>query len=316
VDRLEAMSILIASIEAGSFSAAGRKLGIPLPSISRKVSDLEAHLKTQLVARSSRKLQLTDAGATYVAAAKAILERVSEAEAQAAGEYTSPRGELTMTAPIVFGRIHVVPVVNEFLRRYLDINIRMTLADRNINLVDDNVDLAVRVGTLPDSSMIATRLGTIRRVVCGSPAYFAAHGIPKSPADLADLTCVTFSGMGTGTSWAFVGKDKRTRQGPRPRCRLNINTAEAAIDSAIAGVGITHVLSYQVADAVRAGKLRIVLQNFEPAPVPVSLIYTAQSMVPTKLRSFLEFATPRLRKSLGADDVKLASEAAKRSKAE
>jgi DNA-binding transcriptional LysR family regulator len=122
--------------------------------------------------------------------------------------------------------------------------------------------------------------------------------------------------MGTGTSWAFVGKDKRARQGPRPRCRLNINTAEAAIDSAIAGVGITHVLSYQVADAVKAGKLRIVLQNFEPAPVPVSLIYTAQSMVPAKLRSFLEFATPRIRKSLGADDVKLASEAAKSSKVE
>src|SRR5262245_21980517 len=176
MDRLDAMSLLVASVEEGSFSAAGRKLGVPLPTISRKIGELEAHLKTRLLVRSTRNLALTEAGIAYVAACKRILEEINDAENRATGEYITPRGELTLTAPIVFGRLHVLPVVNEFLNRFDEINVRMILSDRNANLVDDQIDVAVRIGELPDSTLTATRVGSIRRVVCGSPAYLAAHG--------------------------------------------------------------------------------------------------------------------------------------------
>lgn len=306
MDRLEAMSILVASVEEGSFSAAGRKLGVPLPTISRKVAELEAHLKTRLLVRSTRKLALTEAGIAYVAACKRILEDIDAVETQASGEYSVPRGELTITAPIVFGRIHILPVVTEFLQHFAEINVRMTLADRNVNLVDDHIDMAVRIGDLPDSSLLATKVGAIRRVVCGSPAYFAAHGIPKVPSDLAGHTCVMFSAIGGGTSWTFLhGKQTKFI---RPQCRLHINTAEAAIDAAISGLGVTCVLSYQVARAVEDGKLQIVLQDFEPPLIPVHLIHAHQGLLPLKMRRFLEFAAPRIRKSLLASQKRLGDE--------
>jgi DNA-binding transcriptional LysR family regulator len=301
MDRLEAMSILVASVEAGSFSAAGRKLGVPLPTVSRKVADLEAHLRTRLLVRSTRKLALTDAGAAYLAACKRILEQVSDAEIEASGEYSAPRGELIITAPIVFGRLHVLPVVSAFLSSFPEINVRMMLADRNVNLVDDHIDMAVRIGVLPDSSMIATRVGSVRRVVCGSPSYFASCGIPKTPDDLADLTCVTFSSLSSGSSWTFPSSGRGMVPADPPQCRLNVNTAEAAIDAALAGVGITRVLSYQIARAVRDGKLVVVLRDFEPDPLPVHLVHAGQGLLPLKMRSFLDFAVPRLRQALAAD---------------
>ena len=306
MDRLESMSILVASAEAGSFSAAGRQLGVPLPTISRKVADLEAHLNTQLLVRSTRKLSLTEAGLTYIAACKRILEQVDEAESQASGEYTVPRGTLTMTAPIVFGRLHVVPVVNEFLAHFPQINVHLTLSDHTINIVDEHIDLAVRVGALPDSTLVATKVGEIRRVVCGSPDYSAAHGVPKTPDDLADHMCVTFTALASGMTWIFNPRGKPTK-GVRPYCRLKINTAEAAIDAAIASVGVTNVLSYQVARAVAAGKLRLVLQDYEPDPIPVHLVHAGQTILPLKLRRFTEFAASRLRKSLAADLAKLSA---------
>ncbi len=306
MDRLEAMSILVASADAGSFSAAGRQLGVPLPTISRKVADLEAHLNTQLLVRSTRKLSLTEAGLAYVAACKRILEQVDEAESQASGEYIVPRGTLTMTAPIVFGRLHVVPVVNEFLAHFPQINVHLTLSDHTINIVDEHIDLAVRVGALPDSTLVATKVGEIRRVVCGSPDYFAAHGVPKTPDDLADHMCVTFTALASGMTWIFNPRGKPTK-GVRPYCRLKINTAEAAIDAAIAGVGVTNVLSYQVARAVAAGKLKLVLQDYEPDPIPVHLMHAGQTILPLKLRRFTEFAASRLRKSLAADLAKLSA---------
>lgn len=307
MDRLEAMSILVTAVETGSFSAASRKLGVPLPTVSRKVSELEEHLKSRLLVRSTRKLSLTDAGVAYIAACRRILEQVDDAEAQAAGEYSAPRGELIITAPITFGRLHVLAVVSDFLNTYPEINIRMTLSDRNANLAEDHIDMAVRIGALPDSSMIATRVGSVRRVVVGSPTYFAERGIPKIPDDLTDLTCVTFAALASGLSWVFPGKGRSASQTVRPQCRLNINTAESAIDAAIAGVGVTHVLSYQVARPVAEGKLQVVLQDFEPAPMPVHLLHAAQGRLPFKMRSFLEFAGPRLRKSLAADETRLAA---------
>ncbi len=298
MDRFEAMSVLLTVVEAGSLSAGARRLGMPLATVSRRVADLEAHLHARLLNRTSRRLTLTDAGRSYVAAARRILEDVGEAERAAAGEYSAPKGELIITAPIVFGRLHVLPVVIDFLRAYPEIDIRLVQADRLIDLVENHVDLALRIAELPDSTMVATRVGTIRRVICASPAYLAERGTPRSPEDLASHDCITFEGLTGPTIWDFT-RDGTSAAIPI-RSRLVTNTAEAAVDAAVSGLGITRVLSYQVADAIRAGRLVPALRAYEPAPAPVSLVYPGRGLLPLKLRAFLDFAAPRLRERLAA----------------
>jgi DNA-binding transcriptional LysR family regulator len=296
VDRLDAMSVLLAVVDSGSLSAGARRLGMPLTTVSRKVAELETHLRTRLLNRSSRQIALTEAGQSYVAACRQILEDVRAAERTAAGEYSTPKGDLAITAPIVFGRLHVLPVALDFLRAYRDVDVRLVLADRPLNLLEDHVDLAVRIGALPDSSLVATRVGSIRRMLCASPRYFAERGKPKRPADLAAHDCVTFEGLSAPQTWTFAkGKSDLT---VAIHSRLIVNTAEAAIDAAIAGAGITRVLSYQIAEARRAGALDIALEDFEPAPWPVSLLYPGQGRLPLKLRAFIDFAVPRLKERL------------------
>jgi DNA-binding transcriptional LysR family regulator len=299
------MEYFIAAVEAGSFSAAGRQLNVPLPTVSRKIADLEAHLNTQLLVRSTRRLALTEAGVSYLAACKRILDQVNEAESRAAGEHNVPRGGLTVTAPIVFGRLYVVPVVTEFLAKFPQINVYLTLSDRTLDLVDEHIDLAVRSGTLSDTTLVATKVGEIRRVVCGSPAYFSTHGTPKTLDDLAEHMCVTYTALASGMTWVFNPQDGKPTRGVRPLCRLKINTAEAAIDAAIAGVGITNVLSYQIVKSVSEGKLSLILQDFEPEPTPVHIIHARHALLPLKMRLFVDFAVSRLRKSLEDDLAKL-----------
>jgi len=298
MDRLEAMAVLLAAVDAGSLSAAARRLGLPLATVSRRVAELEAHLGARLLTRSSRRLTLTDAGRSYAAAAKRILEEVGEAERAAAGEYSAPKGELIVTAPIVFGRLHVLPVVMDFLRAYPEIAVRLVQVDRVIDLQENHVDLAVRIAELPDSSLIALRVGSIRRVVCASPDYFAARGTPRRPADLAAHDCVTFEGPIAPDIWAFASGETAATIPIRPR--LIVNTAEAAVDAAVAGLGVTRVLSYQAAEALSAGTLALALQDFEPPPSPVSLVYAGQGLLPQKLRAFLDFAAPQLKARLAA----------------
>ena len=293
MDRIEAMSVLLTAVETGSLSGAGRKLGMPLPTVSRKVSELESHLKTRLLHRSTRRLTLTDSGRAYVEACKRILGDVEEAERAAAGEYSAPKGDLVVTAPIVYGRLHVLPVVTEFLNAYPEVDVRLLLGDRMVNLFEDPVDLAVRVGELPDSSLIATRVGSMRQVACASPGYFAARGKPAHPGELAAHDCVTFEGLMSPGAWKF--SSGKLEVSVAIHSRLVVNTADAAIAAAIAGAGITRVLSYQIAAAVHAGALEIVLQEFEPPAWPVSLVYPSQGRLPLKLRAFLDFAVPRLR---------------------
>jgi DNA-binding transcriptional LysR family regulator len=293
MDRFDAMSVLLTVVEAGSLSAAGRQLGLPLSTVSRRIADLETHLGARLLIRSNRKVNLTEAGRSYVAASKRILSDLADAERAAAGEYSSVRGEMVITAPVVFGRLHLLPVITAFLQRYPETSIRLVLSDRIVHLVDDHVDLALRIGTLPDSSLVAVKLGEIRRMVCGSPDYFARRGKPVVPEDLQDHECVTFTGLDTGDSW-FFPEGKLERSVP-VRSRLAVNTAEAAIDAAISGVGLTRVLSYQIAAALRSNHLHTVLEAHEPPPVPVSLVYGEQGMLPRKLRAFLDFAVPRVR---------------------
>jgi len=293
MNRLESMSILLAVVDSGSLSAAARRLGMPLATVSRKVGELESHLKTRLLHRTTRQLSLTEAGSSYVGACRRILEDIGEAERAATGEYASPKGELVVTAPVVFGRLHVVPVVADFLAHYPEINVSLVLTDRVVHLMDEHADVAIRIGELPDSTLMATGVGAVRRVICASPAYLAAHGVPTRPHDLAGHECITFEVLASMRAWVF-GSGKSELSVP-VHSRLAVNTAEAAIAAAILGVGLIRVLSYQVADPVRDNALGVVLDTFESAPLPINLVHKGQAPVPLKLRAFLDFVTPRLR---------------------
>lgn len=300
MDRLEAMSILLKVVENGSFSAASRALGVPLATVSRKVSDLEAHLGARLLVRTTRKVALTDTGAAYVGAARRILDEIEDTERAAAGEFHNPRGELILTAPVLFGRLHILPVVADFLQAYPEIKVRLLLSDRNVRLVEDHVDMAARIGPLPDSSMVATRVGSMRTVVCASPALLETHGTPGVPQDLASLPLVEFEFVAPAAAWPF--RDRRTNEAIQVpiRPRLSVSMAEAAVWAAAEGIGATRVLHYQCADAVRAGRLRIVLEDCEVEPLPVHLVHAARGALPSKMRVFLDFAALRLRQRLNA----------------
>lgn len=292
MDRFEAMRTLVAAVDGGSLSAASRALGIPLPTVSRRVSDLEAFLRAQIVVRTSRKLLLTDVGRSYVATCRQILNDLDDAERLASGEYRTPRGDLAITAPVMFGRLHVEPVILNFLKAYPDINVRLTLADYFIDLVENRVDLAVRIGELPDSGLVAKRLGAVRWVTCASPSYLTANGVPATPQDIARHQCIGFERNGAGPVWHFAlpGENQAIPINPR----FAVNNASAAIDAAIEGAGLIRVLSYQVEEAIARGSLIAVLEDFRTAPVPVHLLHGGQSIMPLKLRAFMDFASPRL----------------------
>lgn len=293
MDKLDSMAVLLAVVEAGSLSAAARHLAMPLATVSRKVAALEAHLKTRLLHRTTRHLALTEAGSAYVAACRRILNEIGEAERTATGEYATPKGELTVTAPMMFGRLHIVPVVAEFLAQYPEIEINLVLTDRVMHLMDEHIDVAVRIGELPDSGLMATGVGKVRRVVCASPDYLARHGAPATPADLATHDCISFEVMESRRAWVFGAA--RSAQAVSVHSRLAVNTVDAAIAAATLGVGLVRVMSYQVMDALRNDTLRIVLEPFESEPLPVSLVHKGQTPLPLKLRAFLDFVTPRLR---------------------
>lgn len=293
MNRLDAMSIFIVVADAGSLTAAARRLGMPLATVSRKVAELESHLNTRLLHRTTRQLSLTEAGSSYVAACRRILEDIGEAERAATGENAAPKGELVVTASVVFGRLHVVPVIAEFLAHYPEINISLLLTDRVVHLMEEHGDVALRIGDLPDSSLVATQVGKVRRVVCASPSYLSNRGVPTTPDDLVGHDCITFEVLESKRAWVFGSG--RAQVSVPVRARLAVNTAEAAIAASALGVGLIRVLSYQVEDAVRGDALRVVLESFESEPLPVSLVHKGQTPLPLKLRAFLDFVAPRLR---------------------
>lgn len=296
MDRLDSMAVLLAAVETGSLSGAARKLRMTLPTISRKLSELEDHLGASLMIRTSRQMSLTDAGRSYVESCHKILLQIDEAERAVAGEYVAPRGGLVISAPVVFGRLHVLPVVTEFLKAYPDIEVRLIQSDHNAHLLEDHIDVAVRIGNLPDSSNVAVRLGEVRRVLCASPTYLTQRGSPEVPDDVTRHDCISFDILTSSDGWSFRegGSDRQVAIRPR----LVLNSAEAAIDAAVAGLGLTRVLSYQIAAKRRDGHLQTLLAQFQPPAWPVSLVYAAQGQLPLKLRAFLDFAAPRLKTAL------------------
>lgn len=298
MDRLEAMAMLLAAVEKGSLSAGAREMGVAIPTLTRKVSDLEAVLGAQLLTRTTRKLSLTDAGIAYVASARRILEQVEEAEREAAGEFRTPKGELVLTASLLFGHIHVLPIIAEFLAAFPEINIRLVQGDHYADLLDGHIDMAVRFGALPDSEMVATKVGTMRSIVCGSPDLLARHGRPSAPADLARMPCVATSGPMLSSSWRFRDPVSGAHFDTRIVPRLQVSTALSALDAAVLGVGLVRLLHYQAVEALETGALQVVLGDYEPQPEPIQIVHIPRGQMPLKLRKFIDFATPRLRASL------------------
>jgi DNA-binding transcriptional LysR family regulator len=301
MDRLGAMAILLRVVQAGSLSEAARQLEMPLATVSRRLSELEAHLQAQVLNRSSRRLSLTDAGRLYIEACKRILDQVDEAERSIVGVYKEAKGRLTVTAPVVFGRMHMIPIAKQFLDAYPDIDLKLVLADRLLDMLETNIDVAVRIGALADSSMVATRVGAVRRVVCASTAYLERHGRPARPQDMQSHTCVTFDNLASPEAWRFVGA-KSDIIVPI-HSRLTVTTAEAALDAVIAGLGFSCLLSYQISESRRAGLIDVVLEEYERPAWPVSVLHLGQENPPKKLRAFLDFFTPRLRARLAEEDA-------------
>lgn len=269
MDRLSAMALLVKVTELGSMSAAARALNMPLTTVSRHIGELESALGVRLLARTTRKLTLTDAGVDYVAAARRILEEVENAERQATGEYQEPKGELVISAPTMFGRQHVLPVISEFIARYPLIRVRLLLSDRNADLVSDHVD----------------------------PALLAKYGEPQRPRDLAALPIIRIESPMPYRGWRFRAAEREDQLINLPPV-LSVTTPESAADAARLGVGVARLLHYQALDGLRHGELRLLLENVEPDPAPVHLLYTARDLAPLKLRKFIDFAAPALRQAL------------------
>ena len=296
MDRFEAMRTLLAAVDGGSLSAASRALAVPLPTISRRVSDLEAHLGARLLVRTSRKLILTEAGEAFTAVARRLIEDLAEAERAASGEYREPRGELLVSAPVMFGKLHVAPVVHAFLAAYPLVSVRLVLSDEVIDLAEAHGDVAVRIGRLPDSQLIGRQLGQVRWIACASPDYLARCGTPANPQALDEHDVIGFAGLQTLRSWTF-GSGTGERTVPiRPR--FAVNTADAVVEAAEAGLGIARLMSYQVAPALAAGRLVPVLREWSDGSSPVNLVHAPQPVQPLKRRAFLEFVAPRLTQAL------------------
>jgi DNA-binding transcriptional LysR family regulator len=296
MDRLEAMTLLVAVAEAGSISAASRKLRAPLATISRKISELEKHLNARLLMRSARNVVLTESGRSFLAASRRILADLDDAERDAASATKTLKGELVLSAPIALGRFYLLPVVADFLKDHPNIDVRMMLADRRLSMIEDRIDVGLRVGELNDFSLVAKKVGTVRRVVCASPSYLERRGAPKSPEDLKDHDCITFENTLSSQSWVFkIGKTEKSFP---IHSRLVVSTAEAATDAAVSGLGLTRMLDYQIELQRRAGSLKLVLESFRSPSKPVHLIYEAGRHLPLKIRAFLDFAAPRLKHAM------------------
>ncbi|MDJ1159549.1 LysR family transcriptional regulator [Chelatococcus sp. SYSU_G07232] len=293
MDRLDCMRAFVAVAEEAGFAAAARRLALSPPAVTRAVAALEERIGARLLHRTTRLVRLTEAGARYLADCKRILAEIEEAEGIAAGAHGELRGPLTVTASVLFGRMFVAPIVLDFLVLHPGVSARTLLLDRVVDLLEEGIDVAVRIAHLPDSSLSAVRVGTVRRVVCAAPAYLAARGVPRSPADLARHEVVAFAPSGVPEEWVFTAEGRR--ESIRLASRLVVNTADVAIAAAVAGHGLTRVLSYMIEPELRAGRLEIVLCEYEPPPVPIHVAHAEGRRAAARVRAFVDFAAKRLR---------------------
>lgn len=286
MDRLDAMRAFVSVADLEGFAPAARKLGLSAPAVTRLVASLEEHLGARLLQRTTRSVTLTDIGARYLERARRILGDVEEAEGSVQAERTQPSGRLVVSAPLMFGRLHVGPIMSAYLKKYPDVSAEFRLSDRMVNLVDEGVDLAVRIGHLADSSVVARTVGDMRRVVAGAPRYLRARGTPVKPSDLAGHDIVQFTSTGALSEWRFTenGRDIRIPY----TSRFATNSTDAAVLYAEQGGGLISVLAYQAADAIKAKRLKIVLADYEPPPLPIHLVYPTSRLLSAKVRTFID----------------------------
>lgn len=297
MDRLLAMTTFVAVVDSGGFASAARKLNLSPPVVTRAVAELEERLGLRLLTRTTRVVRVTDAGARYADDCRRILSEIEEAETAAAGTHAAPRGLLTLTAPVLFGQIYVTPILVSYLQQFPEVEAQCLFLDRVVNVVEEGIDVAVRIGELPDSSLQATRVGRVRRVLVAAPGYLEAHGVPQRPEDLARHTIVSASAVTPVSEWRFNDAGKAALQRVQPRMRTTTN--DSAIAAALAGLGVTRLLSYQVATHVRSGALQIVLANFEAAALPVHVVHHEGRRATQKVRAFVDLAVQRLRADPG-----------------
>jgi DNA-binding transcriptional LysR family regulator len=284
MDRIDAMQAFVAVADLRGFAPAARKLGLSASGVTRLIAALEDRLGARLLQRTTRSVALTDAGARYLERARRIIADVEEAEGAAEGEHSLPRGTLVISAPVGFGRLHVSPVVSEYLKRYGEVSAELRLSDLIVNLVEEGVDVAVRIGHLADSSLVARHVGEMRRIVVASPGYLGSRGEPRTPEAVASHQTIQFGSP--SADWRFVRDGQEIRVAPAPR--LTTNSADAAIQYAAQNGGLTRVLAYQAADAIKAGHLKIVLAKFEQPPLPIHVVYPTSRLLSAKVRTFVD----------------------------
>ncbi len=293
MDRFRELSTFVAVAEEGAFNAAARRLNLTPPVVTRLVTALETRIRVRLLTRTTRKVALTEAGERLFNDGLRVLDELDEIEATAAGAHRTPRGLLRITAPVLFGQLYVLPVLREFLNAYPEVSSSTLFVDRVVDLINEGLDVALRIGELPDSTLTATRVGTVRRITVAAPGYLADHGAPQTPEELADHRIIQPAGLEQAAQWPFVagGKTSLARLTPR----LSVNTVTAAIESAIAGWGVTRALSYQVADAIADGRLVEILRDWEDRELPIHLVHHEGRLSAAKTRFFIDFAATLLR---------------------
>ena len=292
MDRFHLMSVFVAVAEHESFAAGARKLGMSPPAVTRAIASLEDRLGIQLLTRTTRYVRATDAGLRYLEHARRIIAEADEADEAAAGVHAAPRGQLAVTAPVLFGRMFVMPSIIEYLQRFPDMSISALFLDRVVNLLEEGLDVGIRIGELPDSTMRAIGVGHVRRVVCASPAYLKANGTPKSPADLARHTIIAASPVSANIDWKFAHAKKSFSVKLTPR--LSVTTNEAAIVAAIQGFGVSRLLSYQIAPYLASGQLKALLSAYEPARLPIHIVHRDGRQASAKVRTFVDLLVEKL----------------------
>jgi DNA-binding transcriptional LysR family regulator len=293
MDRLHLMTVFVAVAEEESFAGGARRLGMSPPAVTRAIAALEERLGVRLLNRTTRFVRTTEAGQRYLDGARRIIGEVDEADEAAAGINAEPRGHLAITAPVLFGKLFVLPVIVEFLQRYPAVDVSALFLDRVVNLLEEGLDVGVRIGELPDSSMKALRVGSVRRVMCASPGYLEKHGTPHSPAALSGHTIIAATGISPTSDWRFGQGFESSAVRVKPR--LTVSGIDAAIEAVLLGFGITRLLSYQVASQLASGRLRIILSEYEPVPMPIHLLHREGRYASAKVRSFVDLIAVRLR---------------------
>lgn len=293
MDRFHLVNVFVAVVDAQGFAGAARKLAISPPAVTRAVNELEAHLGMRLLTRTTRTVRVTDAGERYAQDCRRILAELAEADESVSGQHGAPRGRITVTAPVLFGGMVVTPIVTAYLQRYPEVSASCLFLDRVVNLVDEGVDVAIRIGELPDSTLQAIRVGQVRQLICAAPDYLAAHGIPLTPEDLHRHTIVSANSVTPNPEWRLVHSG--APRSVRFQARMTTSTNDSAVAAVVGGFGITRLLSYQVAGYLRDGRLKTVLAEYEAPPLPVHVVHREGRQAPQRVRAFIDMAVEQLR---------------------